>query len=43
VVHIENSVVADNRQIFNLRLRDQHPIEGVAVLTAKSTCPNRMR
>src|SRR6266852_2709664 len=32
-VHVENVVVGDDRQVLDLRLRDEHAIERIAMIT----------
>jgi hypothetical protein len=33
VIKVKEAIVADNRQIFSLRLRDQHAVERIAMLS----------
>jgi hypothetical protein len=39
-VSVEDPIVADDRQVLYLSLRNQHPIEGISMFTWKPTRPD---
>ncbi len=42
-VRVEDGVVADERHVFQLRLGDQHPVEGIAMRPWKAAGAQRVR
>lgn len=43
MIIVKDSIVADNGEVFSLRLGDQHVIERIPMISRKCTCTDRVR